>query len=81
MPICSMHKKYDSSISSNHRVVEKKLQISFGSGEIKGRLSQDDFNIFGIDINSLNFVEIREPDELIFEDAGYDGIIGLAFEG
>lgn len=45
MPLCSMHKKYDSQNSKNFKVIEENISISYGSGQVQGRLSMDDFKI------------------------------------
>uniref|UniRef100_G3TG08 renin n=1 Tax=Loxodonta africana TaxID=9785 RepID=G3TG08_LOXAF len=75
---CETHNRYDSSESSSY--VENKMEftINYGSGKVKGFLSQDVVTMGGITVTQT-FGEVTELPVIPFMLAKFDGILGMGF--
>ncbi|XP_049714428.1 renin [Elephas maximus indicus] len=75
---CETHNRYDSSESSSY--VENKMEftINYGSGKVKGFLSQDMVTMGGITVTQT-FGEVTELPVIPFMLAKFDGILGMGF--
>ncbi|KAJ5066588.1 beta-site app-cleaving enzyme isoform a-related [Anaeramoeba ignava] len=76
---CLLHKRYDHSKSSTYVANGEAVDIEYGSGAIKGYLSQDTLQWVGADIAGITFAEITSESGISFTFAKFDGILGLAF--
>eukprot|EP01130_Rhizamoeba_saxonica_P001737 TRINITY_DN11592_c0_g1_i1.p1 TRINITY_DN11592_c0_g1~~TRINITY_DN11592_c0_g1_i1.p1 ORF type:complete len:454 (-),score=136.12 TRINITY_DN11592_c0_g1_i1:40-1401(-) len=77
---CDFHSKYDHGVSKTYKPNGEKFFIQYGSGEVGGFLSTDVMSIGGVTIQNQTFAEIVEEPGIAFLAAGFDGIMGLAFD-
>lgn len=77
---CSTHAKYDHSKSSTYVEDGQDFDITYGSGSVKGFVSQDYVSITDDIGATMKFGEIQSVDGITFLVAPLDGILGLAFE-
>ena len=59
-PFCVNYGSYDHDASSSYKNLEGELQVEFGSGMIKGIISQDVVSINGLEVEGQIFAEIEE---------------------
>jgi cathepsin D len=55
------------------------LDVEFGTGELIGEINSDDVYVGGVKIDSQDFSEIVQENGDVFAEAGFDGIVGLAY--
>jgi len=55
-------------------------QIQYGNGSVEGYLSEDCIAINGVTILNQTFAEITAEPGIAFIAAGFDGVLGLAFD-
>jgi len=77
---CFLHTKYDSSASSTYKSNGTAFEIRYGTGSMKGFVSNDDVTIGDLEIKGLDFAEATEEPGLTFAFARFDGILGLAYD-
>jgi len=77
---CDLHNKYDSSSSQSYVANGMNFSIQYGTGAAQGFLSVDDLNIGGAIVKKQTFAEITSEPGITFIAAGFDGILGLAFQ-
>jgi cathepsin D len=81
---CRAHKKFDCEQSSTCQSTENGMQLSYGTGQMAGRLDYDKF-CFGADDNTLclekqSFLEsVQEPGPT-FAMAKFDGLVGMGYD-
>ncbi|XP_008070053.1 renin [Carlito syrichta] len=75
---CGIHRLYDSSESSSYMENGTEFIIYYGSGRVKGFLSQDMVTVGGITVAQM-FGEITELPAMPFMLAKFDGILGMGF--
>lgn len=78
---CKNNEKYDNSLSTSHESLDIDLEVEFGTGAVKGVISQDIISIGHLQIQSQIFAEIREENGEVFKETKFSGILGLAFPG
>jgi len=76
---CSNHEKYDEKLSNTHQSLEIDLEVEFGTGVVKGIMSQDIISINDLQIQNQIFAEIVEENGEVFKETKFSGIMGLAF--
>ncbi|KAJ3445950.1 beta-site app-cleaving enzyme isoform a-related [Anaeramoeba flamelloides] len=76
---CILHDRYDHTKSSTYVKNGESLDIKYGSGEIKGFLSQDSVNFGGTEVQEVVFGEVTEEDGVSFILSKFDGVLGLAY--
>jgi len=76
---CWLHNRYDSSKSSTYKANGSKFEIEYGSGSMKGYLSQDTLGIGGLTVRNQVFAEATSEPGLAFVASQFDGILGFAF--
>ena len=77
---CFLHTKYDSSASSTYKKNGTSFEIRYGSGSMKGFISQDTIKIGDITIKNQDFAEATEEPGLAFAFGRFDGILGLGWD-
>lgn len=77
---CYLHNKYDSSASSTYRPNGSDFEIRYGSGSVKGFISQDTVQIGSVKIAKQDFAEVTQEPGLAFAFGRFDGILGLGYD-
>jgi len=77
---CYLHTKYDSSASSTYKANGSEFEIHYGSGSLKGYMSQDTVTIGDLAIKHQDFAEATEEPGLAFAFGRFDGILGLGYD-
>ncbi|OLY85139.1 Vacuolar protease A [Smittium mucronatum] len=77
---CYFHSKYDNSVSQTYKQNGTDFEIRYGSGSIKGFVSNDLLNVGGVDIPGQDFAEATEEPGLAFIFGKFDGIFGLGYD-
>ncbi|XP_066111256.1 renin isoform X2 [Saccopteryx bilineata] len=75
---CEIHSLYDSSESSSYMENGTEFTIHYGSGKVKGFLSQDMVTVGGITVTQT-FGEVTELPLMPFMLAKFDGVLGMGF--
>ncbi|XP_062971508.1 renin [Cynocephalus volans] len=75
---CEIHSLYDSSESSTYMENGTEFTIYYGSGKVKGFLSQDVVTVGGITVTQT-FGEVTELPLIPFMLAKFDGVLGMGF--
>ncbi|XP_037352992.1 renin isoform X2 [Talpa occidentalis] len=75
---CEIHSPYDSSESSTYMENGTDFTIRYGSGQVKGFLSQDVVTVGGITVTQT-FGEVTELPLIPFMLAKFDGVLGMGF--
>jgi len=77
---CYLHTKYDASSSSTYKANGSEFEIHYGSGSLKGYMSQDTVTIGDLSIKHQDFAEATEEPGLAFAFGRFDGILGLGYD-
>lgn len=77
---CYLHTKYDSSGSSTYKKNGSDFAIQYGSGAVKGFISQDTLTIGDLKIKHQDFGETTEEPGLAFAFGRFDGILGMGYD-
>ncbi|XP_037710876.1 lysosomal aspartic protease-like [Drosophila subpulchrella] len=77
---CTSHNQYNSSASSTYVANGESFSIQYGSGSLTGFLSADTVDVSGLSIKSQTFAESSNEPGTTFNDANFDGILGMAYE-
>jgi cathepsin D len=76
---CFTHDTYKESSSSTYQKNGTDISIAYGSGAVKGFLSQDVVNFGGVNVKDVTFGEMTTLSGASFVAAKFDGILGLAW--
>lgn len=77
---CYLHNKYVSGDSITYKPNGTDFSITYGSGSVKGYLSQDILQLAGIEIPKQVFGETTSEPGLTFAFGKFDGILGLGYD-
>ncbi|KAG8162054.1 hypothetical protein KVR01_007819 [Diaporthe batatas] len=77
---CYLHTKYESSSSSTYKKNGSSFEIQYGSGSMKGFVSQDTLQIGDLTIKNQDFAEATEEPGLAFAFGKFDGILGMGYD-
>lgn len=77
---CRLHNKYNAGASSTYVANGQTFVIEYGSGGVKGFLSQDTIGWGGAKVASQVFAEITSEQGTSFDAAKFDGILGMAWQ-
>ncbi|KAM6296831.1 cathepsin D-like [Podargus strigoides] len=76
---CWLHPHYQPALSRTHRPNGSAFAITYGSGSLRGFLSQDTLTVSNISVPEQTFAEAVALPGLAFAAARFDGVLGLAF--
>lgn len=77
---CFLHTKYDAEESSTYKKNGSEFAIRYGSGSVKGYISQDTMRIGDLQVKKQDFGETTEEPGLAFAFGRFDGILGLGYD-
>lgn len=76
---CLYHKTYDQSKSSTYVANGEAFDITYGSGSIKGSVSEDNVSFGEAQSSKFGFGEVTEVSGAAFYASDMEGILGLAY--
>ena len=76
---CLKSRRYNRKNSDTFEEIGKQVEITFGSGTLKGIINKEEMAVDGLKIKSAVFIEITKQIGDAFHDGDFDGIVGLAF--
>ncbi|XP_068027136.1 LOW QUALITY PROTEIN: cathepsin D-like [Melanerpes formicivorus] len=76
---CWLHPHYQPALSSTHRPNGSAFAITYGSGSLRGFLSQDTLTVSNVSVPNQTFAEAVALPGMAFAAARFDGVLGLAF--
>jgi saccharopepsin len=77
---CYLHTKYQADDSSTYKKNGSEFAIRYGSGSVKGYISQDILQIGDLKIKHQDFGEATEEPGFAFAFGRFDGILGLGYD-
>jgi len=77
---CWLHSTYKEKTSKTYQANGTIFEVNYGSGGIKGTVSNDIVNFGGIDVPKQDFGEITKLSGISFIVARLDGILGLGWD-
>lgn len=76
---CWTHSTYKSSASESFKKNATDFQIQYGSGGVKGFVSNDVVTVSGVTVKNVDFGEVTSLKGPSFIVGKFDGILGMAF--
>jgi cathepsin D len=77
---CKLHNKYNAAASSTYVANGTAFVIEYGSGSVKGFLSQDVVTWGNAKVYNQTFAEITAESGIAFDAGKFDGILGMAWQ-
>lgn len=78
-PACKMHAQFNPSQSDTYRALGSPFSIQYGTGSLSGIIGADQVSVEGLTVVNQQFGEsVTEPGKT-FENAEFDGILGLGY--
>jgi saccharopepsin len=77
---CFLHNKYFSDKSSTYLANGTTFEIHYGSGDMKGYISNDILTVGDLEIHNQDFAESTEEPGMAFVFGQFDGILGLGYD-
>lgn len=76
---CTRSKQYDRKKSATFGEIGKEVEITFGSGTLKGYINRERIQVNGMNLNDAVFIEITQQIGDAFHEGDFDGIVGLGY--
>jgi len=76
---CTSHTRYDHTASNTYQENGTAFSIQYGTGSLKGVISQDVLNVGGITVPNQGFAESTDEPGATFQNAQFDGIFGMGY--
>eukprot|EP00486_Rosalina_sp_Unknown_P013183 CAMPEP_0201592810 /NCGR_PEP_ID=MMETSP0190_2-20130828/190602_1 /ASSEMBLY_ACC=CAM_ASM_000263 /TAXON_ID=37353 /ORGANISM="Rosalina sp." /LENGTH=334 /DNA_ID=CAMNT_0048051745 /DNA_START=393 /DNA_END=1397 /DNA_ORIENTATION=- len=76
---CGAHARYNENASSTYVANGTEFRIKYGTGQLKGYLSEDVVYVGDLS-DSVTFGEATDEPGITFKEAKFDGIFGLAYQ-
>ena len=76
---CQRQNGFDYEKSRTFEEVGYDIQVKFGTGLVKGIISQDTFTLGPMSVTNQRFAEVLQEIGAVFEHAKFNGILGLGF--
>eukprot|EP00744_Colponema_vietnamica_P001293 GILI01002156.1.p1 GENE.GILI01002156.1~~GILI01002156.1.p1 ORF type:complete len:430 (+),score=127.67 GILI01002156.1:97-1290(+) len=76
---CVTHDQYDHSKSSSFKEIGFEVGVQFGTGELKGKISEDSLSLGPLTIPKQSIGEITNESGEVFMEGKFSGILGLAY--
>lgn len=77
---CWLHHRYDASQSSTYQANGTEFAIQYGTGSLKGVISNDVLTLGDLEVKNQDFGESVEEPGITFVMARFDGIMGLGYD-
>lgn len=77
---CWLHRRFDASASSTFKENGTEFAIQYGTGSLKGVISNDVVHIGDLDVKKQDFGESVEEPGITFAVGRFDGIMGLGYD-
>mgnify|MGYP002715323967 CR=1 FL=1 len=77
---CFLHRRYDNTLSTTYKKNGSDFKIQYGSGSMKGFVSNDVVRIGDLEIKGQEFAEATSEPGLAFAFGRFDGILGLGYD-
>jgi len=77
---CRLHHRYTSEDSSTYAANGTDFAIQYGTGSVKGFLSEDVVTVAGLDVVGQTFGEATAEPGITFVIAKFDGLLGFGFD-
>lgn len=77
---CWTHNVYHSDKSNTYKADGRSLEIRYGSGSMKGFLSNDQLSLSGLTVTNQTFGEATSLPGITFVMAKFDGLLGMGFD-
>lgn len=78
---CSLNKSFNKDLSKTYVSLNIDIEVYFGTGNVKGKINEDTFNIGNLIIPHQKFGEILEQEGTVFSNTDFSGILGLGYPG
>ena len=76
---CKTRKLFNHSYSSTYIDQKASLSVSYGAGDVKGRICTDTVSIAGVEIETQHLAEVTEEIGSVFVGSKFSGLLGLGF--
>lgn len=76
---CRRSNQYDRHRSKTFDEIGRSVEITFGSGTLKGLINRERISVDGMDLNDAVFIEITHQIGDAFHEGDFDGIVGLGY--
>ena len=76
---CKTRKFYNHDYSSTFKDHKMSLSVTYGTGDVKGRICADTVSIAGVELQNQHLAEVTEENGSVFVGSKFSGLLGLGF--